>query len=86
MPNHHCLPVFTYFVSQWMTTMTPDLWNTFDDPDDRSTNRVEGFHSKLNRVIISSHPSLFVLINIFKKLETEYAILMLAIANGMYFI
>ena len=54
----------------------------FDNPEDRTINRVEGFHSKLNRLLNTTNLNMYLLINVFKKLETEYAIKMLALADG----
>ena len=64
--------------------MKPELWNCFDDPEDRTTNRVEGFHLKLNRLLNTANPNLYLLINVFKKLETENAIKMLAVADETF--
>jgi hypothetical protein len=70
-----CMKLYTYFENQWTVTMPPDMWNSYSDSEDRTTNRVEGFHSKLNKKLNKGHPNIHVLINVFKKLEAKYAIL-----------
>jgi short-subunit dehydrogenase involved in D-alanine esterification of teichoic acids len=61
--------------------MPPDMWNSYSDSEDRTTNRVEEFHSKLNKV----YPNIHVLINVFKKLEAKYEILNYNLRNREQF-
>ena len=81
MPNISCQPIYDYFTSTYMRLIKPEVWNHFTFFDHRTNNRVEGFHSKLNKLLSNAHPNLYHLINLFKKLETESMILMLAIEN-----
>ena len=72
-----CMTLYAYFENQWTSkiTMPPDMWNSYSDSEDRTTNRVEGFHSKLNKMLNKAHPNIHVPINVFKKLEAKYEIL-----------
>jgi len=70
----NCMTLYAYFENQWTVTMPPDMWNSYSDSQDRTTNRVEGFHSKLNKMLNKAHPNIHVLINVFKKLEAKYEI------------
>ncbi|CAF0766649.1 unnamed protein product [Brachionus calyciflorus] len=42
--------------------ISPRLWNHFES-NVRTNNRIEGFHSGLNKMISSQHPNKFILIN-----------------------
>ena len=65
--------------------MPPDMWNSYSDSEDRTANRVEGFHSKLNKMLNKAHPNIHVLINVFKKLEAKYEILNYSLRNREQF-
>ena len=54
------------------------MWNHFDTVAHKTTNHVEGWHSKLNG-IATSHPNIFKFINIIKSEQsyTEVTILQL---------
>ena len=76
-----CMTLYAYFENQWTVTMPPDMWNSYSDSEDRTTNRVEEFHSKLNK----AYPNIHVLINVFKKLEAKYEILNYNLRNREQF-
>jgi len=76
-----CMTLFAYFENQWAVTMPPDMWNSYSDSEDRATNRVEEFHSKLNK----AYPNIHVLINVFKKLEAKYEIVNYNLRNREQF-
>ncbi|XP_055997797.1 uncharacterized protein LOC130047214 [Ostrea edulis] len=43
------------------------LWNHFDHDGPRTTNAVEGWHHKLNRMCRRAHPNIFVFVEMLKK-------------------
>lgn len=65
-----CLVFCKYFETQWLKRVSPSIWNHYDSSDHRTNNRSEGFHSKINRLLISK-PSLYTLINLLKVIESD---------------
>ncbi|CAF1096825.1 unnamed protein product [Brachionus calyciflorus] len=63
MPDdQNCKELYSYFERQWLKKTSPRLWNHFES-NVRTNNRIEGFHSGLNKMISSQHPNIFILIN-----------------------
>ena len=47
------------------------LWSHYQSVTPRSTNHVEGWHNKLNRMVGVSHPNIWVLLSILIKIQFE---------------
>ena len=71
-------PFADYVTEFWVEGGERLMWSHFDTVGPRTTNHVEGWHSKLNNVA-ASHPNMFKLINIIKSEQsfTEMTILQL---------
>ncbi|CAF1109505.1 unnamed protein product [Brachionus calyciflorus] len=65
-----CRELYQYFERQWIKNVDPKIWNHFDS-DIRTNNKIEGFHSGFNRMVSSSHPLIFVLINFLKDVQAS---------------
>ncbi|CAF0820504.1 unnamed protein product [Brachionus calyciflorus] len=68
-----CLELYNYFNGQWIKKTPLTDWNHFAS-DIRTNNKVEGFHSGFNRLIMSSHPNTFLLINFLKDFQVTSVI------------
>ena len=68
-----------YFTSSWTKDFPVVMWNHFQSEEDRTNNRLEGWHNRLNRLAGRDHPNLFQLITLLQKEEavTEFKILQL---------
>ena len=74
IPHQDCEIIIKYFKSQWIDKIKPEVWNHYERSEHRTNNQAEGFHSNLNRLLTSSHPNLYALINLLKQLETSSVI------------
>ena len=81
MPNQNCETIINYFKLQWIDKVKPEVWNHYERSEHRTNNRSEGFHSKLNRLLSSSHPNLYALINLLKQLETSLGVQLERVSN-----
>lgn len=60
-----------YMVETWLEGLfSRTSWNHFDTDGHRTTNHLEGWHHKLNRLTMKAHPNVFELIAV---LQTEQA-------------
>ena len=64
--NHLLAALFTYFKQTWLGQFPLKLWNIYHAAN-RTNNRVEGWHSKLNRYVKKSHPNIYELLTELKK-------------------
>ena len=55
-----------YFERTWLKSIPLRLWNVHNAAT-RTNNKVEGWHSRLNRYVKKSHPNIFELITELKK-------------------
>lgn len=47
------------------------IWTHCDNYGPRTNNNLEGFHSKLNRILRKAHPNFFICLNILKEIQME---------------
>jgi hypothetical protein len=53
---------------------TIDLWTHCYNLGPRTNNNLEGFHSKINRLLKKAHPNIYQILNYIKKIQMENAI------------
>ncbi|PSN39509.1 hypothetical protein C0J52_21142 [Blattella germanica] len=68
---------------------TPDIWNVYQlvlDGRQRTNNSVEGFHSKLGKVVVAHHANIWRFLENIKKIqaETEHAITQITGGHSRY--
>ena len=61
-----CIP---YFDSTWMNSVTNGTTSTLRGP--HTNNHVEGWHSRLKKVVGKPHPNIYEIIDVFKKEEVS---------------
>ena len=68
-PMLSAIPQFIdYFESTWLVgNFDIRLWNVHDSSTIRTNNHVEGWHSRLNKIVGKAHPNIFELVDTFKK-------------------
>ncbi len=53
-------PLFNYFRNEWLTVLSPNMWNVFDAEDHlRSNNHLEGWHAGFNKTVTKHHPNIW---------------------------
>ena len=58
----------TYHKETWLVGNYPlPLWNVFESGSVRTNNHVEGWHSRLKKVVGKAHPNIFEIVEVFKK-------------------
>ncbi|CAF0898485.1 unnamed protein product [Brachionus calyciflorus] len=76
--------MINYIDNTWIMGRYPRaLWNHSNTIGPRTNNNVEGFHSKFNRSIGSSHPHIFKLIKLFQDYESLFSIKCERIQSGL---
>ena len=57
----------TYFQDTWMSGHYPPVtWNVHDLSSYRTNNHIEGWHSKLKKVVGKAHPNVFEIVRVFQ--------------------
>ena len=56
-------------MGQWPAQVQFKQWNYFDFDGPRTNNHVEGWHTRLKKVVGKPHPNVFELIEVIKKEE-----------------
>ena len=58
----------TYHKETWLVGNYPlPLWNVFESGSVCTNNHVEGWHSRLKKVVGKVHPNIFEIVEVFKK-------------------
>lgn len=66
-------PFTDYVTEQWVEG-DRTMWNHFGTQGPRTTNNIEGWHSKLKKMTQHAHPNIFTAIQMFKDIENANAI------------
>lgn len=62
--------VSVYFEVNWIQRRGPQKWNHYHNEEQRTNNHVEGWHSRLNKIVRKAHPNVFELVEVFKLKRT----------------
>ena len=63
-----------YFTATWMNRNFPPIhWNYFNQHQPRTNNHVEGWHSRMKKVICKPHPNIFAWIK-YMYIQREEAV------------
>ncbi|XP_060080091.1 uncharacterized protein LOC132559482 [Ylistrum balloti] len=80
------LPVETTTFTDYVTTQWVEgdrnIWNQFDNDGPRTTNTLEGWHSKLKKRIPSSHPNIYLFIRVLKEVQAANDVSLIQHAAG----
>lgn len=58
-----------YITETWVEERPLREWNDFDNNRPTTTNNVEGWHSKLNKLTQHAHPNIFALIRLLQTIQ-----------------
>ena len=73
----------TYFEQTWLVEhYPPSLSNVFDAETVRTNNHLEGWHSKLKKVVGKAHPNIFEILEVFKKEQVMSEVSMQQLVTG----
>ncbi|XP_071132952.1 uncharacterized protein [Mytilus edulis] len=73
---------FTDYVTTYLVEQNSHLWNHYLTQGPRTTNHLEGWHSKLKKHVTHAHPNIFELIKLLKHEEAFNAMTMIQYAGG----
>ena len=72
-----------YFQNTWIRgCYSAASWNVYDLGDCRTNNHIEGWHSKLKKVVGKAHPNVFELVRIFKIEQAATSVKLAQLAAG----
>lgn len=69
-----------YVTEQWVDGQR-DVWNHFETVGPRTTNHVEGWHSKINK-LVTHHPNIFRFISLIKQEQSFCEVTLKQLAAG----
>ena len=73
----------SYFESTWLVgSYPPSLWNVFETKSARTNNHIEGWHSKLKKVVGKAHPNVYEIVEILKREQGVTEITITQLASG----
>ena len=65
-------PAFKDYVTEyWVEGQERDQWNHFTNEGPRTNNHLEGWHSKLKKLVRHAHPNIYQLIELLKKTQAN---------------
>lgn len=79
--NTNTMPFTDYVTTQWVES-DRHLWNHFDHEGPRTTNHLEGWHSKIKKRIQKAHPNIFTFINHIKQIQAVNEVNIIQVAAG----
>ena len=72
-----------YLESTWMRGHYPCImWNFFSYDGPRTNNRLEGWHSRLKRIVKKPHPNIYEIIDVFKREQATTEVTTLQLETG----
>ncbi|XP_021370385.1 uncharacterized protein LOC110461289 [Mizuhopecten yessoensis] len=71
-----------YVTETWVEGQQLDLWNHYDNTGPRTTNHVEGWHSKVNRMCKHAHPNIYAIVKLLQKLQAADEVRMIQLPAG----
>jgi len=73
---------FTDYVTETWVESDRRQWNHYDNEGPRTTNSVEGWHSRLNKLCKKPHPNIYAITDILKKEQATNEAKMIQMAAG----
>ncbi|KAK3106289.1 hypothetical protein FSP39_017023 [Pinctada imbricata] len=73
---------FTDYVTEYWVEGNRHLWNHFEAEGPRTTNNLEGWHSKLNKHFNHPHPNIYRLIDVIKRIQAANEVQQVQYAAG----
>ncbi|KAK3088597.1 hypothetical protein FSP39_021128, partial [Pinctada imbricata] len=56
-----------YVTDYWIENHQPAEWNHFNTEGPRTTNNIEGWHSRINKKLTHGHPNIFTVVDLLQK-------------------
>ncbi|XP_021370201.1 uncharacterized protein LOC110461178 [Mizuhopecten yessoensis] len=71
-----------YVTETWVEGQQLDLRNHYDNTGPRTTNHVEGWYSKVNRMCKHAHPNIYAIVKLLQKLQAAFEVRMIQLSAG----
>jgi len=72
----------TYFQQTWLRDFPIVRWNHWETTSERTNNRLEGWHNRINRLAGRPHPNIYQLIDLIKKEDGASIVTLQQIQTG----
>lgn len=79
--NINTIPFTDYVTTQWVES-DQQIWNHFDHDESRTTNHLEGWHSKIKKQIQQAHPNIYTFITHLKQIQSANEVNIIQIRAG----
>ncbi|XP_071176225.1 uncharacterized protein [Mytilus edulis] len=73
---------FTDYVTSYWVENNQSLWNHYATEGPRTTNHLEGWHSKLKKLVKAAHPNIFSMIRLLRQEEAFHALTLIQYRAG----
>ena len=67
--NYYDTPEVTRF-ADYVTEQWVESWNHYDNDRPRTTNNVEGWHSKINKTCKTAHPNIYTMVKMLQNIQS----------------
>ena len=83
-PEHDGITEFAAYLERtWLVgNYPPVLWNVYETQQTRTNNRLEGWHSKMKKVVGKAHPNVFEIVEVFKAEQASTEVSLAQFATG----
>ena len=58
------------------------MWNYFSYDGPRTNNRLEGWHSRLKRIVKKPHPNIYEIVDVFKREQASVEVSIMQLETG----
>ncbi|XP_021340477.1 uncharacterized protein LOC110441612 [Mizuhopecten yessoensis] len=71
-----------YVTETWVEGQQLEMWNHYDNTGPHTTNHVEGWHSKVNKMCKHAHPNIYAIVKLLQKLQAADEVRMIQLSAG----
>jgi hypothetical protein len=71
-----------YVTETWVEGQSFSTWNHFDTEGPRTTNHVEGWHGKVNKICRHAHPNIYAMLTLLQSMQATNEAKMIQLVAG----
>ena len=79
--NDYDTPEVTRF-ADYVTEQWVESWNHYDNDRPRTTNNVEGWHSKINKTCKTAHPNIYTMLKMLQNIQSANEAKLIQLSEG----
>jgi hypothetical protein len=79
--NDYDTPEVTRF-ADYVTEQWVESWNHYDNDRPRTTNNVEGWHSKINKTCKTTHPNIYTMVKMLQNIQSTNEAKLIQLSEG----